>query len=109
MIGAWLSAFVVTELVEAPIYARCLKPRSDRWLIALAASALTHPFIFLVLPDLWSGGWISYVLAAEAIAISVEALWLRLFGVRRATLVALLANGASTLVGLTLRELTGWP
>lgn len=109
MIVAWLNAFLLTQLVEAPIYARAFGDRRRRWLIALGASALTHPFIFLVLPDLWRGGWLSYVLAAEAIAICVEAVWLQMFGMRRAMLIALLANALSTTIGLTLRELFGWP
>ena len=110
----WLSAFAVTQIIEAPIYAHALATQTSRgwgsrWAIALGASALTHPFIYLILPDLWGGGWLSYVLAAEAIAICVEALWLSHFGLRRAMLIALLANVASTIFGLALRAITGWP
>ena len=107
--GAWLSAFALTQIIEVPIYARALRGRRGRWLIAFAASTLTHPFIFLVLPDLWHGGWLSYVLAAEAIAVCVEAAWLWRFGVRRAVLITLIANALSTGIGLTLRHLFGWP
>lgn len=107
--SAWLAAFALTQLVETPIYARRLVGRRHRWLIAFAASTLTHPFIFLVLPRWWSGDWQSYFLAAEAIAVCVEAGWLACFGVRAPLLVALVANAASVIVGQTCRAVFGWP
>lgn len=110
---AWLSAFGFTELVEVPIYAvRAFSPRgrtlSRRMAIAFGASLLTHPFVWFVFPRLVSDEW-SYMLAAEGFAVGAEALYLRAFGVRHALLLSLCANAASLFLGLTSRQVYGWP
>jgi hypothetical protein len=53
----WLLAFAITQLVEAPIYRR-----PSRWPVALAASALTHPwsgspFLRCWKPESVTGRW----------------------------------------------------
>ncbi len=102
---AWARAFAVTQAVEVPIYTWALRagPLPGRWLKPLAAafgtSLVTHPFIFLVLPRVWPGSYGGYVLAAEAVAVGVEAVWLARFGLRAPLLVSLLANAASVGVG----------
>ena len=107
---AWLSAFLVTQCVEVPIYGRALGPRRHRWLIAFGASALTHPIVFFAFPALWPAHhpW-SMLAAAEAFAVIGEAVWLSAWRVPRSIAWALLANAASVVVGLSLRALVGWP
>lgn len=105
----WAAAFALTQLIEVPIYRLALGPRRGAWLIAFVASLLTHPFIFLVLPGLWRGDWVSYFWAAEAVAVLGEATWLGLMGLRAALFWALVANTASVAIGLATRALWGWP
>lgn len=107
--SAWLAAFAITQLVEAPIYAWRMGWRRRAWAIALGASCLTHPLIYWGLPRWWSGDWWSYVFAAEAVAVIGEAVWLGLFGVRTPLVWALVANGASVAVGQTVRAIWGGP
>lgn len=106
---AWLAAFTLTQIVEVPIYAICLKNRRLRWVWAFGASVLTHPCIFLLLPRIWPGGHLTYVASAEAVAVGGEAIYLAALGVPRSIAWALLANGASLAVGLASRALFGWP
>lgn len=81
-----------------------------RLAIAFGASALTHPVVWFVIPRVWSGSsYLAMVVVAEAFAWLAEALWLARFRVPRALVWSFAANAASVAVGLTLRELTGWP
>jgi len=107
--GAWLSAFALTQALEVPIYGLALRGRRARWAWAFGASALTHPFIFLVLPRFWPGDALTYVVFAEAVAVGGEAIYLAALRVPRSVAWALLANGVSAGVGLTCRALFGWP
>jgi len=106
---AWLSAFLVTQLVEAPIVFAFARGRiATRLGIALGGSALTHPvlwlgFSFALVPTVAS------IAVAAVVVTLAEALWLRWCGVARPLLVALLANAASIVVGETLRAWVGWP
>lgn len=113
MITAWLAAFALTQLVEVPIYTWALgdgaRRLPTRVALAFAASCPTHPFVFLVLPRLWPGSYAGYVAAAEAVAVLVEAAWLRHLRVGRPLGISVLANGASTLVGWACRAALGWP
>jgi hypothetical protein len=118
-VSAWLWAFLLTELVETPIYLRALLARDDperpferfvpALLVAFGASALTHPIVWFVAPRVFPSSYVLMVAVAEAFAVLVEAAWLRAFGLRRALLWALFANAASVLVGLGLRRMFGWP
>jgi len=107
-LGGWATAYALTAAVEAPLYARALRPRP--WFHALLLGALlslpTHPLIFLWLPRIWPGSYFGYVAAAEAIAILGEAALLWRLGVSPALLWSLAANLASTAVGLGLRALS---
>ena len=100
---AWLTAFAVTQIVEVPIYAAALRERPwrERIGLAFAASAITHPFVWYVFPPLIEDYWTMVVLA-ELFAVAVEGLWFWCFGLRRAILWALVANGASVGVGFAL-------
>lgn len=103
---AWLVAFAFTQAVEAPLY---LRATGGRWLVALGASAVTHPVVWFVFPALLphSYGWM--LAAAESFAVLVEAGWLLAFRVPRALLLSLLANGASLAAGFVLRAVFGAP
>lgn len=123
---AWLGAFVLTQLVEAPLYAWCLRrwstsPTSERVVLALLPSALTHPLLWLAFPTLREH--LSYGAAvglAETLVVVVEALAIVSFldaapGSRRVGRVALafgaavVANALSVAVGFTSRALFDWP
>ncbi|MEZ4315722.1 MAG: hypothetical protein R3F14_47505, partial [Polyangiaceae bacterium] len=164
----FLIAFLVTQLIEVPIYERALRERhsapatrddsSDlsptaaeaasptrarpsaevepsqeqgisheqgaserarevrRWGwrvgVAFGASAITHPVVWFAMPTLaiallrvaaWTGPFefspelstTIYGLLAEGFAVTVEALYLRAFGVRRPLLWSVIANASS--------------
>ncbi len=103
-VAAWFRAFVLTQLVEAPIYGRVGKVP---WWAALVPSALTHPFVWFVFPRLREAGvsYLGMVACAEGFAWGVEAIFLGAMGlsVKRATLLSLLANASSVAAGLFLR------
>ncbi|NVB40131.1 hypothetical protein G6O69_19955 [Pseudenhygromyxa sp. WMMC2535] len=105
--SAWILAFTATSVIEVPIHARALAAldgRARRVAVAFAASALTHPFVYLVFPRLLGSGLV-YLLVAEAFAVLVEAWWLRRFGVRDALLWSLVANASSVAVASAFRVL----
>ena len=105
----WLSAFLVTQLVECPIYARVLRQRLHPWRLAFMLSAITHPIVFFIFPKGSWGGYWSMVSAAELFAVVSEALLLSALGVKRSIAWALVANAASVTVGLGLRWGLNWP
>ena len=110
---AWLTAFGFTELVEVPLYSvTTFSPAGrsigKRLAVAFGASLLTHPFVWFVFPRLFDDPWVS-MLGAEAFAVLAEAAWLRAFGVRHALLLSLAANASSLFLGLSSREMFGWP
>jgi hypothetical protein len=102
---AWAQAFVATQLIEVPIYWRSMpgRPAWQRLLVGLGASTITHPFVWLAILNL-PGRYDVKLWAAEAGAWLVEAAWLRAFGVRRALLWSLVANGVSLGIGTIARE-----
>lgn len=107
---AWGKAFTFTQLVEAPLY-RWLVPAG--WGKALAASAITHPFVWFAFP--WLGerldlSWTLTVIVSEVFAVATEAVFFRLackIRWRRAALVSLGANMASVTLGLSARAMFG--
>lgn len=105
MIGRWLVAFVVTQAIEAPILALGAggdgPPRRPlaRWAIAVGASAITHPFVFVAIRWLPVATRPVRTVGAELLAWGIEGLWLRAFGVRRPFLWSLVANAASEGLG----------
>jgi len=110
---AWMSAFVLTQAVEMPIYVLACRQRAwpRRLLVAFATSALTHPIVWFVIPDLMAQtSYEVYFAVAEGFAVLAEALVLRVGAkVRYALLWALGANAASVVVGELTRALFGWP
>ena len=104
----WLSAFLVTQAVEMPIYRYGLRVS---WLSAFLASAITHPVVWFVFfsPDR-DASYDEKLVAAELFAWSVEAAWFQVvLRRRRAWSFSLFANAASVAAGLLARALTGWP
>jgi hypothetical protein len=111
----WLLAFAFTQLVEVPIYRRAL---DGRLLVAFGASAITHPVVWFFFPWLFAhwaplepspAHYWTMVAAAETFAVGVEAIWLAAFGLPRALLWSLLANGSSLGLGLLSRWIFGSP
>jgi hypothetical protein len=112
LISSWLAAFALTQLIEIPIHARALRGDPRRWLCAFAASAITHPFVFVGFTLLMTPGTFRYALVAESFAVAVEAWWLHRCADGRLTITdallwSLVANAASVAVGSSLDAL--WP
>ena len=110
---AWLSGFGFTELVEVPFYSiRTFSPPDrtmrKRMAIAFGASLITHPFVWFLFPRVFDDEW-AMLFAAETFAVVVEALWLRAFGVRHPLLLSIAANASSVFLGLSSRQMFGWP
>ena len=105
----WLGAFVFTQLIEVPLYARALRHRRRRWAWAFGASLITHPLVWFVLPHAWPGGYWHQVAAAEAVAVVGETLWLGALGVPRSAWWALGVNALSASLGLLSRAAFAWP
>ena len=124
----WALAFVITQLVETPLYTWALGRLGTRprWLAGAApgalpwparaalgflASLLTHPVVWFVWPRLISpvDHYPQFVLAAECFAVLTEAALLWLGGLRWALPVSLAVNLLSVGVGLLSRALFGVP
>lgn len=96
----WLQAYLLTQVVEVPVYlyaGRSLPP-ARRWIFALAASTVTHPVVWHAFPWSTAPWWICFW-GAEIFAVVVEGAIGRAVGLARPWLWALVANGASVLVG----------
>lgn len=109
----WLWAFVFTEVVETGIYVQALgnRPLRERLAIGLGASAITHPIVWYVIPDIaqsYGIAWWPTVAIAETFAVVVEAIWLASFGVKRAFFWSLASNMTSFLLGLVGYSLLRW-
>ena len=117
---AWLDAFLFTQAIEIPIYVFAQRRqrvgnRAPEWILAaFAASAVTHPVVWFVIPrfpwfgDVVYGYWLQ-IAVSETFAVVAEALLFHLLCLRKAFLWSLAANAASAGLGLLLRELIGWP
>ena len=107
--SAWAAAFLVTQLVEAPIVFRFARGAWWRRLgIALGGSTVTHPVLWAVFSFLVVPTWPA-IAVAEVIVTLAEAGWMRLCGVPRPLAVAVLANASSLVAGEVLRAVVGWP
>jgi hypothetical protein len=110
---AWLGAFAFGQAIEVPIYALALRRvglgRWRLWLAAFGPTALTHPIVWFVFPWILPTSYWLMAVAAETFAVLAEALYLRLFGVRRALVWSLSANALSCGLGLAARASFGWP
>ena len=104
----WLNAFLLTQIVEMPIYVFGMgkeKPLTTRLAVAFCASALTHPIVWYIFPMLRPSGmsFITMAVAAEIFAVGVEALYLHWCRMPRPLLWAFLANAISVSIGLLIR------
>lgn len=102
----WLSAYLLTQMIEVPVYLVGGKklPQLRRWLLAVGASSLTHPVVWFAFP--WgTASWELCFVGAETFAVLLEGLLGKLVGLERPWLWALAANGASVLVGLLVQTL----
>jgi hypothetical protein len=109
----WLFAFAFTQVIEGPIWWRGLpddRPALARLLLALLPTALTHPVVWFVAPQLF-GTWTAMFFVAEAFAVIVEAGIARMLGLdlKRAVVLSLVANGVSAGLGLVSQALFGLP
>ena len=111
MLISWLGAFVVTQLVECPIYRIALQQINGHkvWLYAFSISLFTHPIVFFVFPFIDFASYWDMLAAAEAFAVLVEAMILRHWGCPRPITVSVVANVSSAGIGLGLRAITGFP
>lgn len=126
----WVSAFLFTQAVEIPVYVTLLRralsadlaerPRGLplQILLAFGASAITHPVVWFVLPELPpsfldpGAAYVEYVVRAESFALVIEALYfytLCAARFRHALFASLLANGLSASIGMASRSLLGFP
>lgn len=108
--SAWWQAFLLTQLVEVPVYlyAGRLLPRSRRIVLAVGASAVTHPVVWFVFP--WHHApYLPTVIAAELFAIATEAWLCHRAGIKHPVRWSMVANLGSLAVGTGLRALIGWP
>jgi hypothetical protein len=111
--SGWFAAFVLTLAVEVPIVGyllRRVEPDRLRLVILLVfANLATHPIVWYVITQLFLVGTWEYVLAAESWVVVVEAVFyavaFRGLAPRRAIAVAVVANGASFIVGWIVGEL----
>ena len=110
-VQAWFAAYLLTQAVEIPIYlvATRDRPWRARLMIAAAASTLTHPLVWFVIPSLGWPNYEAYFVGAETFAVVVEALLLWCLAVPRALLWSVAANVGSVIIGLLLRAVFGWP
>jgi uncharacterized membrane protein len=127
LIARWAVAFVLTQLVECPIYFRAFGVRLP---VAFAASAITHPIVVFAIWHGWGALYIALVRAfpgftlgddayfivygvlGESFAVAAECAWLATAArlpLRRAMAASLVANAASVVVGLLASVTTGWP
>jgi hypothetical protein len=105
--GAWLVAFVFTQMVEIPIYVTGLRVSL---LAAFGASAITHPLLWFVIHPHLQLPYVWQLVVGESVVYLIETAYFAvLFRRRRAWLWAALANGASLATGMLSRWLIGIP
>ncbi len=101
----WSGAFLLTQLIEVPIYMRAARslPLLKRATYAFGASTITHPIIWFCLP--WeSMPYVPLLIAAEGFAFGTEGLWGHCWRVPRPWLTSLAANATSLAAGMIIRN-----
>jgi hypothetical protein len=112
-VSDWFAAFVLTLAVEAPIVVlllRAAEPNLIRLAVLIVfANLATHLAVWYAFSQLLLVGTIEYTLTSEGWAVAAESLFYKsaipAVSWRRAIAVAIVANGASALVG----RLVLWP
>lgn len=120
----WFWAFLFTQIVEMPIYMRGLRARVHE---AFGATALTHPIVWFVIPELFDWFYQSayaphaslrmssdarywvMVAFAETFAVVTEALYFRFLGLEKPWRWAFIANMSSFGLGMLSRTTFGFP
>jgi hypothetical protein len=108
---AWAVAFLLTEAVEAPIYAVALRHlnRVPRFMLAFGASLLTHPFVWLFVSAFGAPEYWKAVTISEIFAVLVEAGYLRALAASSVFGWSIFANASSLGIGLLCRMIWGIP
>lgn len=104
---SWALAFALTHAVEVPIYLFLLRLAwRKRIAVAFGTSALTHPYLWFVLPSVLMpvAGYWGFVAIGESLVVLVEAGVCMLLGTpaKRALLASFAANTASACAGFLL-------
>lgn len=105
MFCSWLRAFLLTQIIEVPIYSAAFRCGPLR---AFGASLLTHPLVFWFYTsggEPIGAGW--RLVACELFAWWFEALYFALVGYRRVVVWTLVANSASFSAGCACSLLFG--
>jgi hypothetical protein len=121
MIGAWFQAFCLTQIVEMGAYVQATadRPPRERIAIGFGASGITHPLVWwVIVPLFWQwaptgsseSDYYIGVAVAETFAVTAEAVWLALFGLRplHALAWSFAANASSFGIGHFCYEHLGW-
>lgn len=112
MFLAWLKAFVFTQIIEVPIYARILSRRYSwphSFFYAFLASTITHPVVWFVVPVFFPlSSYTCYFVVAEIFAVLTEALYFKMLSIDRAFIIAFLVNALSAGCGILWWWLKGW-
>lgn len=131
-LGAWLKAFVVTQVFEVAIYATAMSwawrdhvprvgssssfvdggphdpiaPSASRhataWACALLPSSVTHPVVWFAFPLALPDDWYTMVAVAETFAVVVETLMLWLMAPRLGVAGALVTAASANMTSLGL-------
>ena len=119
LVTSWVLAFAFTQIVEVPIYRRALGVSFAQ---AFAASAITHPIVWLVMMPrtigfaiapafLADASWQTRAIVMELFAWLAEAAWfglvLRVRPRWRAVVWTFVANAVSLLLGFVAQHLFG--
>lgn len=111
----WLFAFAITQVVEMGIYVQAFGPQRsvrERLTLAFVMSAVTHPIVVYVIPDLVydfvADDYWTMVVFAEAFAVLAEAAMLAVLGLgfKRGLLWSLAANACSFTMGMFIYSYT---
>lgn len=102
-VGEWAQAFVLTLLIEGPIYGVGLRRAGLPWTQVLAlilgVNLVTHPALWYVMPR-FSPYWAWVLVAETGVTLTEGALIARQLGWARGLGLAVLANTVSTVMGL---------
>jgi hypothetical protein len=107
---AWLVAFLITVVIEAPIVLALTRdgetPATKRLVLIVFAQLVTHPLVWFVFPQIAGLTGTTAAVLSELWAWLAEAVFyalvLRNVSFVRALGVSALANGASVLAGVAL-------
>ena len=98
MLELWLNAFLLTLLIEIPIYFSCIRGKVwERLLLSYAPTGLTHPPLWFLFP--WGQyDYLFLYVSSELLVLLVEGSYLKLMKVDKPFKLAFTANIFSALV-----------